>query len=113
MISKDTFVKVINYIVYMDNFAENLNQVFKDYDRHDWILGYAFNDEKFQSMVLNLLSEAIGDSNDWIHWWAYETNFGQDEYLRKIFEKGKEGKVVYDLSSPEELYDFLIDNCGK
>lgn len=109
MISKETFVKILNYIDNMDTFAEDLNQVFKAYDRHDWIMGYAFNDDKFQSMVLNLLSEAMGDANDWVHWWVFETDFGRDEYLRKIHDK----EVVYDLASPEKLYDFLFDNCEK
>lgn len=109
MISKETFVKILNYIDNMDTFAEDLNQVFKTHDRHNWIMGYAFNDDKFQSMVLNLLSEAMGDADDWVFWWVLETDFGRDEYLRKIHDK----EVVYDLASPEKLYDFLFDSYEK
>lgn len=109
MISKTTFINIINYIDHMDSFAENLNQVFKDYDRNDWIVGCAFNDSKFQSMVLNLLSEAIGDTDDWVHWWAYETDFGRDITFATIHD----GDITYQLTSAEKLYDFLVDNCGK
>lgn len=104
MISKELFVEIIDDLNRAENYQKDLNSFFKAHDTD----GYIFQPDCSVS-VLKLLHEMFGkaDEADWIEYYCFELDYGK---------KYKPGCVVdehnkeIDMSSAENLYDFLIRN---
>lgn len=101
MISKETFIKVIEHIQAQerinDQFSEALDLVCEG-----WSL-YGLKD-KYKDALFLVLKEALDDKYDYISWWLYEAA----DYI--VYEKVNDKEKEYDLTQPEALYDFLIHN---
>lgn len=64
-------------------------------------IGYASNH------FTELLSQAMGDNEEWIGWWCYETDFGRDKTMNKVYD-GQSEEVIASLDTAEDLYDYLV-----
>lgn len=107
MISKKTFVNTINKIIDYNNMSNEINDVFSKYRTEDCnSVFYGF----YEDVVVNLLTEAMNDKDEWISWWLYECNYGQD--TMKYATIGPDN-VEIDLSTPEKLYDFLVKEYNE
>lgn len=106
MISKKTFVDTINKIIDYNNMSNEINDVFSKYKVEDCnSVFYGF----YEDVVVNLLTEAMNDEDEWISWWLYECNYGKD-----INDRDFDNESFYiDLSTPEKLYDFLTEEYNK
>lgn len=61
------------------------------------------------SNVTELLSFIMGDNdNDWISYWLWELNFGEDYRPGCVVDS--DGKDI-PLKTIDDLYDLLVDNC--
>ena len=75
-------------------------------------IGYASNH------FTELLSQVMGDNEEWVGWWCYETDFGRNHDMTKVYDatqslEGKSEKVIADLRTAEDLYDFLVKNMEE
>lgn len=107
MISKQKFVETIN--------------ILKEQTEQDGKFG-AFIDEMFETdcsryknyklieATIDLLKEQLNDNSDysWIDYYCYEMDFGNNPSNLKAYYKNDGPEI--DLSSPEALYDFLIED---
>lgn len=62
----------------------------------------------FSAVITHLVEVAklIGDPDNWIEWWVYESDCGKDkESIQSVKVNGK----FYDLTTPEQLYLFLVN----
>lgn len=55
-------------------------------------------------IVIELLSALVGDTEEWVSWWVWDTNFGKSEDLITVIERY--GKKV-EIKTAENLFDFL------
>ena len=102
VISKEQFVKCIDFIIKRSEAQEKINELFTN-EFEDAIFYPYF---KYETAYVDLLELIFNDTeNNWISYFIYELDFGR---------KWKPGMVTDDfgdvpMSSAEELYDFLIN----
>lgn len=113
---KDRFCKIINQLKASEEMCGRINEIIYEYSNvlcTDFVNGYTF-DGFHSSIVVELLEEILGDKYETVSWWCWETNFGKgkDKF-------GVEPIITLDagteirLNTPEELYDFLIQERDK
>lgn len=104
IITKEHFVACINVLRESDDMARRINSVVRDYNRGDFIDGYAFSDTNTEVKLLETLELALEDKDHWISWFCIDADYGRDpERVININWNGKN----YNLNSPEMLYDYL------
>lgn len=54
--------------------------------------------------LINVLSETVGDTDNWVDWFCYETNFGEESYRLRAYDE--DGKVI-KMDNAGDLYDML------
>lgn len=104
MISKELFIEVINDLTRAEEYQFGLNSFFKNND----VDGYIFQPDCSVS-VIKLLHEMFGsaDEDDWIEYYCIELDYGKKYKPGCVLDKNKK---EIKMSTPEELYDFLISN---
>lgn len=103
MITKETFVKALQLIQEQQEinhqFAKALDLVG---DGH-----YVFGvNNKFYDAAVLVLKEAVNDKYDYISWWLYE---GEPDY--KVWSS--DNTEEWNLTEPEALYDFIVNECQE
>lgn len=104
IISKDHFVACINVLKEGDEMARRINAIAREYGRDDFVDGYAFSNNETEIKLVETLELALNDIHHWISWFCFETSYGKD--ARWWDEEGHQ----HYFQTPEELYDFLIEN---
>lgn len=61
------------------------------------------NYEYSEQELMHCLSIISGDKEDWVSHYVYETDFGKNEYAKKISYKGK--RVPF--KTPEQVWDCI------
>lgn len=101
IISKTVFVEAINAIQKQEEedakAARALTSVFEG--------SFICRESKLLPALLNVLKEACEDELGTIDWWLYDA----PEDFKKIYISGLE----VDLSTPEQMYDFLLSNSKE
>lgn len=114
MISKEKFVKYINFIKSLDDkevkLLKSLEEIFGRGNVGDLFI---YND--IQPKIIEMLCDIMGIEynidrhiGDDIQYFCYELNYGEAKCAKEaiVYEDGS--KV--DLSSAEKLYDYLIED---
>ena len=97
MLSKEEFVAHLNGLQKEFDATEVL---YRDFGIDTIEMNWCYSMHHF----VGLLSQMMHDEYENISWWCYETDFGRDESMRKIYIDGE----PLDLKTPEDLYDYLI-----
>ena len=111
-ISKEEFVKIINRLKETDDTVRKINQLLRDtYEsvHSDFSNGAAMS-ISFEDVVVSLLQNMFNDEGDWIGYWLYELDYGR-EYTDGCVREANGDSI--DISTPEKLYDFLIEEDTK
>lgn len=99
---KEVFVKIINGIKAQREHDRKMNKklsdVFIDFD--GW-----YDTDIVITPVEDALKEEFDDKNDWISYFIYDLDFG-DEYSEGDVTE-KDGTII-DISTAKKLYDFLV-----
>ena len=107
MITKETFVNIMNRLEKLDTKMDNVDAALKQLS-FDFCGFYV---PECIDIVMDTLVEAFNDKgNEWISYCVYELNF------LKSFKPGMvldENKTPIDLSSWDKVYDFLIENMEE
>lgn len=98
MISKKTFVEIINLIKQQDIIDENFCKALETVCDSSCI--YGTKNLKYNALMI-LLKEIFNDKGCWISWWIYE------DVKKYVYFKNGKKKLI---DTPEKLYDFLIKN---
>ena len=105
MITKDKFCKIMNHFREQDAMAQNLNQIFHNYNCIDFRDGAMFIDLESQDIIIDLLIEMFEDSECAISYWCYELEYGIGYYHGCVTDE--KGSPI-DISTPEKLYDYVV-----
>lgn len=106
LISKKDFVKQLNYIKETRDKFDKLTEVMEDLApgfRCDFLPNLDFETHIVEA--LNLLMHENNDDS-LIDYFLYELNFGTENHSKNAI---KYKDKTYDLSSPEKLYDVLLE----
>lgn len=107
IISKDHFVACMETLRAADDMACRINNIVREYNKGDFIDGYAFSNSDCETKLLETLEIALNDKEHWISWWCLEADYGREsEYVATVIA----GDQEFVLDSAEALYDFLTTN---
>lgn len=104
MIAKETFVKIIASIKEQEEINERVADALHLVCNGNFVFG---TENKEHEALLLLLRLVFKDNEDYIGWWLYDTS----EHNVWTIEEGI--RKEHNLSSPESLYDFLINNMKE
>ena len=111
IISKEEFVNIIKRLKQVNDFVNETNKNARGLD--DAIESDFFNASSLsishETIVVRLLKLMFNDYDDLISWWIYEKDYGRKEEIR--LWDGCSNEV--DLSTPEKLYDYLIEGMEE
>ena len=110
MITKEQFVTIINRLKETDEMVDKINNIIRN--STDSIISDFTNAGSImichEDIVLHLLEDIFNDT-DTISWWLYEKDYGRDIRMKMWDEQGNE----IDVSTPEKLYDYLVESIDK
>ena len=110
MITKEQFVTIINRLKETDEMVDKINNIIRN--STDSIISDFTNAGSImichEDIVLQLLENIFNDT-DTISWWLYEKDYGRDIRMKMWDEQGNE----IDVSTPEKLYDYLVESIDK
>ena len=105
-LSKKEFVDIINSLKAATELKDNINELMKkakDNIENDFMNGAALM-INHQDIVVDLLIKLMNDTEGYIWWWIYDTNYGKSR--TRIYNM--DDSVLVDLKTAEILYDFLL-----
>ena len=102
IITRDHFVACIETLREADEMARKINSLVNEYNRSDFISGYAFNDSEIELKLIETLEFALGDIEHWISWFCFENDYGAGNGFW-LDADGNE----HTMKTADELYDFL------
>ena len=106
MITKEEFVKSLNKLKEQSDidhqFNYHMEQAFPGshapiYHNVLWELS------------VHLLELSVKDDEKFVSWWIFETDFGKREIVNSL----RVNDEPVDISTPEKLYDFLVEPFKK
>lgn len=108
MISKERFVRVLEFIKKMHGVEDDVNDIFQRNNMEFSSISYC----EYENELFELLCDCMNDTSDWISWWIYDMNCGRDVDNGVLVAEDEKGTEI-DLTTPEKLYDYLakgLDN---
>ena len=101
MISKELFVETINFMKERNGAIDRINRELS-VEFEDSIFYPYF---RYEEMLVKVLEATIHDEGDWIRYFLYEGNYGEDLKPDSVSEA--DGTPI-DITTSEKLYDFLV-----
>ena len=103
MISKTTFIRIMDKLMAFNDRLDKLTEVLREFSPYAdlfWVY------EPF-SIVDDILDDIFDDGeNGWLAYFIYERDFLRDYRFGDVLDAG----VPVDLSDWSKVYDFLIEN---
>ena len=107
--TKELFIATINSIQKQIEIDRKNSSILQEMFPDDSIYCGYNNSELFNALN-KILKESMKDEYDWIDYFMYELDFGEKYYDGCVLDKDKS---IIDLSTAENLYEFLIKNYGE
>ena len=101
-LTKEQFVHYINFIKERKEKVDQINELFTE-EFEDSIF---YPHTRYETELVALLETIFEDVDDNIGYFIYELDFGEADLARECITEPY-GTVI-SLTSPEELYDYLI-----
>ena len=108
MISKERFVKTLDFIKKMHSVEDDINDIFRRNNMEFSSVSYC----EYENELFELLSDCMNDTGNWICWWIYDMNCGRDVENGVLVAEEEDGREI-DLTTPEKLYDYLVKGIDK
>lgn len=107
IISRDEFVKIIKRLRDYNDLQHEINNLFKNSidNRENDFTNAGSICVGHETIVVKLLENMFNDNTNLISWWIYEQDYGRTVSIDDIQDEN--GSDI-DLTTPEKLYDYLI-----
>lgn len=100
------------FVDFMDRFEKKFREAEETYDRvSDIITPEFFYSHDYLKLMLEALAANVGDTDNTIDWWVFETDFGEKKYLRGVSwtdANGDEHEMT--INNAADLYDYIMVN---
>ena len=90
---KEEFIQIIKELKAIKKDESSLNKAFRKFDPDFNYLGFG----RYETLLVKTLKSAMDDKYDYIGWWLYE------DVEKTVWTD----KIKWDLTTPEQLFDFL------
>jgi hypothetical protein len=107
MVSKEKFVDIMKYLEDTNSAMYLIDQA-NNFLKRDFYDSAMLMDFHLQDYVLELLQDSLGDTNDYISWWVYDTDFGKEDANLYM-----EDEVTVCLDTSGKLYEYLVLTKGE
>lgn len=113
MITKQEFVNIINRLKDYNELQNKIDDLFKDNieNRERDFMNAGSICIGHETIVVKLLENMLNDRGNLISWWLYEKDYGRYVDVDDVFDE-ETGKFI-DLTTPEKLYDYLIEEMEE
>ena len=101
VISKETFCKALQLIREQEEVDRQFSEALQTVGNGHYVFG---TPNRCQDAAILVLVEAVGDKYEYIDWWLYELG-------DKVIELA-DGSQTWDLTTPEALYDYIVNVCN-
>lgn len=104
-ISKEDFCNALEQLKEANDLKDNVNHMIFTATKveTDFLSGYGMSVDH-ADLVVHLLELLMHDTDDTISWWCWEADFGRKENFHIYIDD-----EPIDTSTPERLYDFLME----
>lgn len=103
--SKKEFCEIIQQIKNYEEYTDAMLNINRKYG-----IDYRIDGIPIVTTLLSLLKIVFQDDGDYISWWVWEVNFGENCKKGPVIWESN-GKPI-DVSNSELFYDFLIENIN-
>lgn len=103
---KTVFFEVLSKIKQQQEYIKELDDIFHNKLNNDFVYGAAFVGSDFQSYVIQLLDNHFGDECDWVAYWVYELDCGENYEDGSVLDN--DGAII-KLKTIDDLWTF----CNK
>lgn len=101
---KETFIEAIeaieNQLRYDIEFSNKLGDAFPNAFQANLLPDNHF----LSNALIKVLQEVMNDNENWIAWFCYETDFGNESFRLQAFD---ENKQPIKMDNAGDLYDFI------
>ena len=98
MISKETYCKALQLIKEQEEVDRQFSEALQMVGNGHYVFG---TPNRCLDAAILVLVEAVRDKYEYIDWWLFELG-------DKIIESA-DGSQTWDLSTPEALYDYIVE----
>ena len=102
MISKELFVETINFMKERNDAVDRINRELSTEFEYNTFYPYF----RYEEMLVKVLEAIMHDENDWIRYFIYDGNYGENLKPDSVSEI--DGTPI-DITTPEKLYKFLVN----
>ena len=102
MITKEEFVKSLNKLKEQSDIDHQFNYHMEQAFPGSYAPIYH---NVLWELSVRLLELSVKDDEKYVSWWIFETDFGKRDIVNSLRVNDK----PVDVSTPEKLYDFLVE----
>ena len=102
MITKEEFVKSLNKLKEQSDIDHQFNYHMEQAFPGSYAPIYH---NVLWELSVHLLELSVKDDEKYVSWWIFETDFGKRDIVNSLRVNDK----PVDVSTPEKLYDFLVE----
>jgi hypothetical protein len=102
MITKDEFVNSLNKLKEQSDIDHQFNYHMEQAFPGSYAPIYH---NVLWELSVHLLELSVKDEEKYVSWWVFETDFGKRDIVNSLRVNDKS----VDVSTPEKLYDFLVE----
>lgn len=110
MIPRKIFKNVMSFIQERKSAENKLTEAFSE----EFVDCDFFPYVRYETEVVKLLGNLMGDESDWISYFIYELDFGRNYKEGDVTERDVNGKeIIIPMGTVDDLYDVLIQNIAR
>lgn len=99
--TKEKFVEYITELEELMKIESEITTGFRKLDDDFNFISFG----RYDLLIVNLLEEAMNDTNAWISWWIYEADFGNNTGIANSVTV--DGGERFLLKNAGDLYDLI------
>lgn len=105
--TKQQFIKHLTRLVELKKAEEKITSLMRKSKLKDDFNGSLFGVSWYEDLAFNILKDAVDDKYDWLGYWLYENNCGND--IKKDSVQDSKGKNI-KLKTISDLYNCIVND---
>jgi len=97
---KEQFIEIMKELISIRKDEKNLNEAFKKFEPDFNYICFG----RYETLLVKILQIAMKDKSDWIGYWLYECDCGENKLVNSV--KDKDGKKI-PIKKLSDLYNCI------